>query len=295
MNEDNKKPSPGNSKLSTIFLVVLGLHVVVIAMILAYNLLKGDTDTAEENYFGAVEQSAPYRPESPMSGRPAPQIETEPAEAEEPVSPEIRTADHPMSMPSTRDPIWAMGTMEPRHLEPTGENVRTATATSETSIETVMESPSVSLEEEVREATSSRTYTVAKGDSLSKIGSQFGVSVADLRRINNIDGSLIRVGQKLQIPAAGTSSPVVAVQTPKPAVSNPGAKHVVQKGDTLWKIARQYQVNPNDLAKLNGISDPTQLKIGTSLNIPGAQQMAQPAGRQQAPRVENADMAMRRE
>jgi murein DD-endopeptidase MepM/ murein hydrolase activator NlpD len=48
-----------------------------------------------------------------------------------------------------------------------------------------------------------------------------------------------------------------------------GATHVVQKGETLWKIARHYQVNPNELARVNGISDPTLLKIGTSLNIPG--------------------------
>ncbi len=300
MNEE-KKTSPSNSKLSTIFLVVLGLHVVVIVLILAYNLLKGDTDTQETDYFGSVEQSEPYRPMSPMGDRPAPRLETEPADAEQPVAPNRANVDRPMSMPSTSDPIWAVGTMQPRQpeqvqdrAEETARSVASATTERVTTTETTA-TPEASLEDEVRQTASTGSYKVVKGDSLSKIGNRFGVSVADLKRVNKIDGSLIRIGQTLQIPGASTSSSAVAALPQQAAVSNTVSTHVVKKGETLWKIARQYKVNPNDLAKVNGIDDPTQLKIGTSLNIPGAQQMAQPVQRQQTPRVENADMAMRSE
>jgi LysM repeat protein len=295
MNEE-KKTSPSNSKLSTIFLVVLGLHVVVIVLILAYNLLKGDTEMEEENYFGSVEQSAPYRPMSPLNERPEPRLETGNSEGAQPVTPENRTSDRPMSMPPSNDPIWAMGTMEPRQPEQIQETVERAAETAVAEVNTPAQpAPLTTLEEEVRQTASTQSYKVVKGDSLSKIGSQFGVSVAELKRINGLEGSLIRVGQTLKVPGAGTPNAIVA-STPQPVkATTAGATHVVQKGETLWKIARHYQVNPNELARVNGISDPTLLKIGTSLNIPGAPQMAQPVQGQQAPRVENADMAMRAE
>lgn len=44
------------------------------------------------------------------------------------------------------------------------------------------------------------TYTVKRGDTLSAIAKAFDVTLADLRKINNIDGDLIREGQKLLIP-----------------------------------------------------------------------------------------------
>jgi LysM repeat protein len=43
------------------------------------------------------------------------------------------------------------------------------------------------------------TYTVRSGDSLSTIARRYGVSVSDLRRWNNLRGSLIRTGQRLTI------------------------------------------------------------------------------------------------
>lgn len=48
-------------------------------------------------------------------------------------------------------------------------------------------------------------YTVVAGDSLSKIANNFGVSVAQLKTVNNITGSQIQIGQKILIPSqAGT-------------------------------------------------------------------------------------------
>lgn len=49
-------------------------------------------------------------------------------------------------------------------------------------------------------------YTVQRGDTLGKIASQYGVSVSDLARINNIQNiNVIEVGQQLIIPIQGTS------------------------------------------------------------------------------------------
>jgi lipoprotein NlpD len=52
--------------------------------------------------------------------------------------------------------------------------------------------------------------------------------------------------------------------------ASPGIHHRVQAGQTLWRIARTYGVTVADLQRANGLSDPTQLEVGSTLVIPGA-------------------------
>jgi lipoprotein NlpD len=52
-----------------------------------------------------------------------------------------------------------------------------------------------------------------------------------------------------------------------------GIYHTVQPGQTLYRISRTYTVDEAYLARLNRISDPAQLKIGTRLFIPGAERV----------------------
>jgi len=46
--------------------------------------------------------------------------------------------------------------------------------------------------------------------------------------------------------------------------------HVVEAGQTLWRIARAYGLTVDELAEANGILDPTQIEVGQQLVIPGA-------------------------
>jgi lipoprotein NlpD len=50
-----------------------------------------------------------------------------------------------------------------------------------------------------------------------------------------------------------------------------GIYHVVQEGQTLYRIGRTYGVDEQYLARLNGISDPTRLAVGQKLYVPGAE------------------------
>jgi murein DD-endopeptidase MepM/ murein hydrolase activator NlpD len=52
-----------------------------------------------------------------------------------------------------------------------------------------------------------------------------------------------------------------------------GVYHTVMEGQTLYRIGQAYGVDEKKLARLNGISDPTQLRIGERLYIPGADQV----------------------
>jgi LysM repeat protein len=49
-----------------------------------------------------------------------------------------------------------------------------------------------------------------------------------------------------------------------------GVVHVVEPGQTLWRIARVYDVPLEDLARANDILDPTRLEVGRGLWVPGA-------------------------
>ncbi|MDO3380004.1 peptidoglycan DD-metalloendopeptidase family protein [Geoalkalibacter halelectricus] len=54
-----------------------------------------------------------------------------------------------------------------------------------------------------------------------------------------------------------------------------GIYHTVEPGQTLYRISRTYGVDEKNLARLNGIGDPTQLRVGQRIFIPGATQERQ--------------------
>ena len=99
------------------------------------------------------------------------------------------------------------------------------------------------------------TYTVKAGDTLYGISNQFGVSVTELARLNNITGSTIKVGQILKIPSNSGDNPDTMFM------------YTVKKGDTLYKIALKYNTTVNRIMDLNNLKT-TNLSIGQVLRIP---------------------------
>ena len=65
-------------------------------------------------------------------------------------------------------------------------------------------------------------------------------------------------------PREATGDPVMATGGPD------GIEHVVLPRQTLWRIARAYGKSVHELARVNGIEDPTMLSAGQVLFIPGA-------------------------
>jgi len=52
-----------------------------------------------------------------------------------------------------------------------------------------------------------------------------------------------------------------------------GIYHTVRKGETLWRICKAYGVSVQDVAELNNIHDPSKIKVGDRIFIPGATQI----------------------
>jgi LysM repeat protein len=140
----------------------------------------------------------------------------------------------------------------------------------------------VALEATAPVATAPTTYSVAKGDNLWTIAKKNGVTVKQLTAANNLRAdSRLSLGQKLVIPgkaaaASGAEVKSVAPSAAAPAAAAPTAAtvHVVKAGESLGGIAKKYQVKVGDIATANNIADPTKLRVGQSLKIPGSHSTA---------------------
>ncbi|MFW5722625.1 MAG: LysM peptidoglycan-binding domain-containing protein [Desulfohalobiaceae bacterium] len=110
-------------------------------------------------------------------------------------------------------------------------------------------------------------YRIRNGDSWWRIASRFGLPVSVLKQVNNASSNLLRPGQWVMIPAPSAGSSVASAHT-SPSTAH-GSTHVVRKGDSLWKIARRYNVSLSELQQSNGIVGEEVLRIGQKLDIPG--------------------------
>ncbi len=118
---------------------------------------------------------------------------------------------------------------------------------------------------------SSTTYVVQAGDSLSKIARKFNVSLSALIAANGITNSnLVYVGQTLTIPGTASGpTPTQAAPAATPVPPAAGGTYVVQAGDTIYKIAKKFGVDIAALIAANGRLNPDRIYVGQTLVIPG--------------------------
>ena len=103
------------------------------------------------------------------------------------------------------------------------------------------------------------TYTVKKGDTLWDIAINNGTTVDQLMQDNNLTSSLIFPGDKL------TYNTTVA----QVAQAKEQGYYTVVLGDTLDKVANRFGVTVDELVKLNNLSDPNLIYVGTVLKVDG--------------------------
>ena len=102
------------------------------------------------------------------------------------------------------------------------------------------------------------TYIVKKGDSLYSIANKYNTTVDELKRINNLTSNILSIGQVLKLP----SDKVSDIEKEENTIS-----YTVQKGDSLYSIARKYDTTIDRIKKLNNLTT-NLLSIGQVLLIP---------------------------
>ena len=113
--------------------------------------------------------------------------------------------------------------------------------------------------------TSYHEYVVRRGDTLSRISSITGVSVAHLKSVNGLRNDTIIAGQKLLVPAAG-SKPINTARSSNEVAAYTETTHRVRRGDTLWRLAKRYGTTVDAISKLNDLAGDA-LQIGQVLKV----------------------------
>ena len=112
----------------------------------------------------------------------------------------------------------------------------------------------------------SMDYTIQSGDTLAKIAEKYGTTVEALAKLNGItDIDEIWAGNVIKIPLYASTLPM-----PLPEIHDDDKmiKYIVQEGDTLWKIARRFNVKLADIINLNKLCNPDLIYPDQVIIIP---------------------------
>jgi LysM repeat protein len=129
--------------------------------------------------------------------------------------------------------------------------------------------------------------TVAKNGSVHKVGpketlfsisKQYGLTMDELKQLNNLTDNSLSIGQELVVKKGGTSSKSPVSQNTSPVSANSQGVHIVGQKETLYSIARQYNVTVDQLKQWNtlatndlhigqtlAVADPSRTKAGTAV------------------------------
>ena len=98
-----------------------------------------------------------------------------------------------------------------------------------------------------------KSYTVQKGDSLYSIAKKYNTTVDALKEINNLDSNILSIGQLLELPTVEETEGSIT--------------YTVQKGDSLYSIAKEFNTTVEEIKVLNNLEN-NLLAVGQVLKLP---------------------------
>lgn len=113
----------------------------------------------------------------------------------------------------------------------------------------------------IRESNGDIYHMVQRNESLNLIAYKYNVSVADIKRLNNLSSDQIHPFQKLLVRTQQ------AEQKAKPDPNfKPRKYHTVENGDSLWEIARKYDTTVEAIKRLNGMGS-NSIRPGQQIRV----------------------------
>lgn len=120
-----------------------------------------------------------------------------------------------------------------------------------------------------RVAATTDHHTIRRGETLSSIAGRYGMTVAELRRLNNMQGNRIYTGRRLRV--TGTAPTVTAAASAPAAPTTEPLYYQVRPGDNLYLIAQRHGTTVQQLQGLNNLSG-TRINAGQRLRVEGGAQ-----------------------
>jgi membrane-bound lytic murein transglycosylase D len=106
-------------------------------------------------------------------------------------------------------------------------------------------------------------YVIRRGETLTHVARRFGVSVSAIQAENGgLNPRRLRAGQRIRVPVDGG-----AVAAAEEAQAEAWRVHRVRSGDTLWEIARRYDVSVSELRSWNSMGSRSAIRPGQQLRV----------------------------
>ena len=101
------------------------------------------------------------------------------------------------------------------------------------------------------------SHVVKRGDNLWDLSVKYDTEVKIIKEINYLDSNLLSINDTLLIPLGKSKSNSFI----------PYEMYIVSEGDTLWGIAKKYNLDVRDLARMNSLNVNEYLQLGQQLSI----------------------------
>jgi peptidoglycan DL-endopeptidase LytE len=155
----------------------------------------------------------------------------------------IKKGDNPSSIAKkfkvSSKEILKINHMNPRSLKP-GMKINVPSNSKKSSGKTVAsrkhdKKPAYRGTKAEKQAEDVSVHVVRKGDTLHAISRKYAISAHDLKELNGLESSKLRIGQKLSV---------------KKTIPE---DYTVKDGDTIWSIAKRFDLDPQELMDMNAI------------------------------------------
>lgn len=104
------------------------------------------------------------------------------------------------------------------------------------------------------------TYIVKKGDTLYQIAKKYQTTVDQIKKLNNLTNNNLSINQTLKIPEQKVTTPPIEIIEDYDI-------YLVKKGDSLYKIAKNYDITVSKLKEMNNLKSDI-LTINQELKVP---------------------------
>ncbi len=121
-----------------------------------------------------------------------------------------------------------------------------------------------------KQSSANGSHIVKKGESLYTIARLYNISVAELKKINDLPKGKLHAGQEIKVNSqtdpAASKNEIAKADAPQKAPVNKTGSHKVASGESLYSISRMYDIPVDDLMKINNLSN-RKIRVGQELKL----------------------------